>query len=206
MCNAWNHPASCTCGWGGEGHLGRRCDAVPSVAGIARLGTRVASYTIPNARCPLCAADVFFYVSPDGGRVFFDELGPPWPKHPCTVADEAVPLAPHRARNPRSAAALAALRWRCAGWRPFIIESVRTLDRGLFVLTGSHDKVRKAIYLPMCDVDPGAAVRFWPDGLWHLRAFRGQLQVSGWTVGVTHGVHEAYRSERAARDAMGART
>tara|TARA_Y100001934_G_C11848619_1_gene538526 strand:+ start:390 stop:614 length:225 start_codon:yes stop_codon:yes gene_type:complete len=22
MCNAWNHPPGCTCGWGGEGHLG----------------------------------------------------------------------------------------------------------------------------------------------------------------------------------------
>jgi len=22
MCNAWNHPPDCTCGWGGEGHLG----------------------------------------------------------------------------------------------------------------------------------------------------------------------------------------
>jgi hypothetical protein len=27
---------------------------------------------------------VYFYQSPYGGRVFFDELGPPWPKHPCT--------------------------------------------------------------------------------------------------------------------------
>lgn len=27
---------------------------------------------------------MFFYQSPFGGRVFFDDLGPPWPKHPCT--------------------------------------------------------------------------------------------------------------------------
>jgi hypothetical protein len=27
---------------------------------------------------------VFFYQSPFGGRVFFDDLGWPWPKHPCT--------------------------------------------------------------------------------------------------------------------------
>lgn len=42
------------------------------------------SFTTPNARCPVCSASVFFYVSPYGGRVFFDNLGPPWPKHPCT--------------------------------------------------------------------------------------------------------------------------
>jgi len=42
------------------------------------------SYVNPNARCPVCLASVYFYQSPHGGRVFFDELGPPWPKHPCT--------------------------------------------------------------------------------------------------------------------------
>src|SRR5688572_18159931 len=41
-----------------------------------------ASFVNPNARCPVCDAPVFFYQSPYGGRVFFDELGPPWPKHP----------------------------------------------------------------------------------------------------------------------------
>ena len=42
------------------------------------------TYMNPNARCPVCIADVFFYQSPDDGRVFFDELGPPWPKYACT--------------------------------------------------------------------------------------------------------------------------
>jgi hypothetical protein len=42
------------------------------------------SYINPNARCPVCGCAVYFYQSPYGGRVFFDELGPPWPKHPCT--------------------------------------------------------------------------------------------------------------------------
>ena len=42
------------------------------------------SYVNPNARCPVCGESVYFYQSPNGGRVFFDELGPPWPKHPCT--------------------------------------------------------------------------------------------------------------------------
>ncbi|MEH0986270.1 hypothetical protein [Micromonospora sp. CPCC 205556] len=38
----------------------------------------------PNARCPTCGAAVYFYANEHGSRVFFDDLGPPWPKHPCT--------------------------------------------------------------------------------------------------------------------------
>ena len=50
------------------------------------------SYATPNATCPVCRQRVFFYESEDGGRVFFDDLGPPWPKHPCTDSrvDEAL--------------------------------------------------------------------------------------------------------------------
>lgn len=42
------------------------------------------SYVNPNARCPVCGERVHFYQSPYGGRVFFDDVGWPWPKHPCT--------------------------------------------------------------------------------------------------------------------------
>jgi len=38
----------------------------------------------PNADCPVCGSPVFFYQNAAGSRVFFDELGPPWPRHPCT--------------------------------------------------------------------------------------------------------------------------
>ncbi|MCO5158488.1 MAG: hypothetical protein M9945_17345 [Aquamicrobium sp.] len=44
--------------------------------------------TFPNAKCPVCGESVFFFQARDGGRVFFDPpLGPPWPKHPCTVRE-----------------------------------------------------------------------------------------------------------------------
>jgi len=32
----------------------------------------------------VCGAEVFFYSNEHGSRVYFDDLGPPWPKHPCT--------------------------------------------------------------------------------------------------------------------------
>jgi hypothetical protein len=37
----------------------------------------------PNVNCPICSKPVFFYRNSHGSRVFFDELGPPWPKHCC---------------------------------------------------------------------------------------------------------------------------
>lgn len=42
------------------------------------------AYTVPNAFCPVCGAQVFFYANASGSRVFFDDLGWPWPKHGCT--------------------------------------------------------------------------------------------------------------------------
>jgi hypothetical protein len=38
----------------------------------------------PNAKCPVCSMPVFFYSNSYGSKVYFDDLGPPWPKHPCT--------------------------------------------------------------------------------------------------------------------------
>ncbi|HWS35096.1 MAG TPA: hypothetical protein VN408_20445 [Actinoplanes sp.] len=34
---------------------------------------------------------MFFYANRNGSRVFFDDLGPPWPKHPCTDTGMAQP-------------------------------------------------------------------------------------------------------------------
>ena len=100
MCNAHNHSFSCSCGFGGDTGGGggrraligtRRFVSVYEVlehtvsAGWAKdnRGT-VESYVNPNAHCPVCGELVYFNRSPYDGRVFFDELGWPWPKHPCT--------------------------------------------------------------------------------------------------------------------------
>ncbi|MGY1846980.1 hypothetical protein ACI8AP_06460 [Blastococcus sp. SYSU DS1021] len=34
----------------------------------------------------MCGAAVYFWANANGSRVYFDEMGPPWPKHPCTDA------------------------------------------------------------------------------------------------------------------------
>ena len=98
-----NHYPWCTCGWcvgGGGGSAPRRPTSVkkPQDTGFTSEERRQASATLerlkvhsysscfvnPNASCPICGRSVFFYSNSNGSRVFFDELGPPWPKHPCT--------------------------------------------------------------------------------------------------------------------------
>jgi hypothetical protein len=78
MCNAYNHPPGCTCGWGGEGH-----------SGVSYGGLRewiAGDFTRPTT-CPECGAEVFF-IRHNGGSVWVEELGWPWPKHPCMDRQE----------------------------------------------------------------------------------------------------------------------
>jgi hypothetical protein len=111
-CNAWNHSSSCNCGWGGVFYgLGDR-DASDSRDHWAKSE----SFTIPNARCPRCAARVFFYRSPFGGSVYFDDLGPPWPKHPCMDVGRVSTAQGRRALNVRPQAPNRTLVE--SGWRP----------------------------------------------------------------------------------------
>lgn len=63
----------------------------------------------PNANCPVCGAEVFFYRNEHGSRVFFDELGPPWPKHPCTDSEEYRSATGNRQGQSRVAPAARAL-------------------------------------------------------------------------------------------------
>lgn len=89
VCNAYNHAPDCPCGFGGDTGGGGWGNSWakgygPSLGWLGDGRGTVSSYVDPNAYCPVCGASVFFYRSPYNGRVFFDALGPPWPKHSCT--------------------------------------------------------------------------------------------------------------------------
>jgi hypothetical protein len=138
VCNAWNHPVECRCGWGGEGSLGGGRGGYGG--GFGGMGEPLSydSYTNPNARCPVCGAGVIFYQSPEGGRVFFDPpIGPPWPKHPCTDR-----RAGGRSVSLNSTAAAERLRaLEEEGWEPFVVtatapEYSTTTVTGYLVRTG----------------------------------------------------------------------
>ncbi len=84
-CNAWNHSPDCNCGWGGQYHASYDAQQQPvkSVVSISPGYCTPFSLT-KNAACPVCGAPVFFFSNENGSKVFFDSIGPPWPKHPCT--------------------------------------------------------------------------------------------------------------------------
>jgi hypothetical protein len=114
------------CGWGGEGYGHGR-----SIWTWHDFTHRdYPSYVNPNARCPVCQEPVYFYQSPDGGRVFFDDLGPPWPKHPCTDSNqswsrEKVSLLDSILLDVQLLAI-----GRMQGWKPFISIYIRDLPNG----------------------------------------------------------------------------
>ncbi|WP_169973966.1 hypothetical protein [Tautonia rosea] len=117
MCNAWNHHADCSCGFGGENYS--TSTTLTATGGL----TSYERYLNPFARCPVCQAPVFFYQDTNGGRVFFDELGPPWPKHPCTdhsTSGLAIPIDRSLRRPPDAPPP----DWAREGWLPFILVDV----------------------------------------------------------------------------------
>lgn len=90
-----NHYPDCTCGWcwNLRGSSSRQVYVrQDSVERARRLLSeyyvsprrQAASFVHPNAHCPVCGARVYYYQNEFGSRVFFDDLGGDWPKHPCT--------------------------------------------------------------------------------------------------------------------------
>jgi len=90
-----NHYTSCTCGWcvptggwsynGGGGYRNlARAYQEKFLANSGANRSWTACFVNPNATCPVCGVQVYYYENRFGSRVFFDELGWPWPKHPCT--------------------------------------------------------------------------------------------------------------------------
>jgi hypothetical protein len=82
-------------------------------------------WTQPNAKCPRCGAEVYFYASKDGGRVYFEELGPPWPKHLCfeLTSERTIATEMTQADEPT-------VRWDHAGWMWLRVDQVTLIGAG----------------------------------------------------------------------------
>ncbi len=168
-CNAWNHPPGCNCGWGGD--TGGSFAGVGYKAGYA-VPVRHAAVTAPvrtkavcdgrwqsvgnrgpNAECPVCGQLVYFVQLENGGRVFFDELGPPWPKHPCTDNGHAVFAPPAYVQHHVGSDAFS--EWHLLTSRKFGRESgVRTLKGyclglNVYVMLTAPDKESPAPRAPL---------------------------------------------------------
>jgi len=67
------------------------------------------SFTRPTT-CGICGGDCFYYENEYGSKVFFDELGPPWPKHDCIERQQRRPKPPWQ--------------WQRDGYEPCVINKV----------------------------------------------------------------------------------
>ncbi|WP_448213539.1 hypothetical protein [Colwellia sp. MEBiC06753] len=102
---------------------------IPNIKLAPNIYKTEAGFTTPNAYCPICGEKVFFYSHPNGARVFFDSLGPPWPIHPCVAVNEK-----------SSIKAVKATSWRQAGWNPLFFDKKVDLESGTSIRVQAHNK------------------------------------------------------------------
>lgn len=124
---------------------------------------RYESFVNPHATCPVCGAEVFYYEAPNGGRVYFDALGPPWPKHPCT--DNSCSVATGRGTAPTGGvpggkSPIVANRpsgagspeqhypWQGQGWAPLLATQVEPILNGyLLEIRGLLDRHETTLFV-----------------------------------------------------------
>lgn len=94
MCNAWNHPPGCTCGFGGgDNGYARSFDSYArqflnprllesEVFRVPQITSKQEEKTFPT-HCPWCGLEVFYHTNGNGDSVYFDRLEKPWEIHAC---------------------------------------------------------------------------------------------------------------------------
>lgn len=176
----YNHYSWCSCGW----CLKRRGIArqKPKPVQVSRL--RFEQITIPNAKCPVCGETVFYYRNEHGSSVFFEELGPPWPKHPCTDNQRASGAT----RRPQRRDNGAEPQWRSSGW--IALEYLKSERLGDWIVlcfevieTGEYRRILSPSFL---DCAKGSLVYMleWDNEfcteLEHLDAYFSPVRTLGW--------------------------
>ena len=156
-------------GWS-SGFSSSATSSYPSYAHLARPSTYIECFVNPNAKCPVCHQPVFFYQNAFGSRVFFEDLGPPWPKHPCT--DNGRPVAersgPHQPRLlPHAQAAHLVRLWADhaktrqipvapeGSWHLAKVTSLRTEGRATYFALAIHYGQLQRVIQAMCMGMPG---------------------------------------------------
>ncbi len=86
MCNAWNHPSWCRCGFGGVGHLGRSAPPTYRSFYPGRSNRWLRPFCVPT-NC-VCGKFVYF-IKHNRGVVCLESLGKPWLIHHCPKANDS---------------------------------------------------------------------------------------------------------------------
>ncbi|WP_188527423.1 hypothetical protein [Sinisalibacter lacisalsi] len=126
-CNAHNHPTDCSCGFGGDTGNTPGASNYWSLGDVALPQTDLRQVTFQTT-CPLCGGACYYYENEFGSKVWFDELGIPWTKHPCFENEPEL-----RLERPNNAAealgpyelepqrVFAKLLWKKGNWRFFAV-------------------------------------------------------------------------------------
>lgn len=142
-----NHPAYCSCRFCQPRNHAEESHVTTDLVSV--VGTRH-SYTFPMT-CSACGNAVFVYQSKHGGRAVFDELGPPWLKHPCSDGARAVRLSASDQSLPTRRYS-----WQEAGWLPITDLIVDPVGANHVRLHGQHNSQLLTLYIPVTTVDAGA--------------------------------------------------
>lgn len=116
-----------------------------------------------NARCPVCGQYVFFYRNEYGSAVFFDELGPPWTKHPCTAGDLPVLFlgtAPQPALPPQ---------WQKSGWMPLRSAQIFETKLGRYGVAGYSGGVLLRFLIDKISDNVVHEIQHSSQSIWHYR-------------------------------------
>jgi hypothetical protein len=156
----YNHLSTCMCGWcvGGWRNHGSKTVAEPVSRPFWTVRWTYDSFTVPNVVCRYCNAVVFFHQAWNGGRVFFDALGPPWPKHECMAASSEPDVRSITADD-RSLQAEHTPAWKTEGWTPIRVERTsredewhvlkcRRLDDDIFLRLLSVEPIEGVVRAP----------------------------------------------------------
>lgn len=142
-----NHPPYCTCQFCQPSRLAKKSHVIADL--FSEEDSRH-SYTVPMV-CSACGNAVFRYQSKHGGSAIFDELGPPWPKHPCSDGARAVRLSASDQSLPTRRYS-----WQEAGWLPITDLIVDPVGSNHVRLHGKHNSQLLTLYISVATVDAGA--------------------------------------------------
>lgn len=135
-----------------------------------------------NAQCPVCGQNIYFYQNENGSAVFFDELGPPWPKHPCTVSNPLPPTVASPFDSPTTSPS-----WQKNGWIP--LRSAKLSQTGdEYELSGYSRGVRVQFSLNAPSLNVITDIKMHK-AIWHYRTTHTRQDCTH-VAGVYTGSHQ----------------
>lgn len=125
VCNGYNHTKDCRCDFRG----GHRRSRPPEWHGwVPRTARRALKG--PTAQCPECHAPVYFIRGRYGGGAYFNNLGPPWPKHECTDSSKKYSI---YSRSGKPKLRVKPGYFEKDRWLPFFVRHIEKLGGGTIV-------------------------------------------------------------------------